>query len=154
MRPVSKKRGKHRRSQQGQEYRLWIDEWAWCWACGRTEASRHPTWGGAWRLQRAHITSGSGTMRRVEDIRCICCLCPRCHQAQSGPIRWGGDIVTPQLTVANTLWLKLNFDPDRFDLEYLQLLATQKLPALEPPEVDGYFYDSFKAQTGMTYEDA
>ena len=118
------------------EYRdfLALTDWPCCWACGRTGERRHaPTWWNAkWVIHRAHIASKP----RVEDSRLVSLLCPLCHGRFHGE-RYAAETDVAVLTVANLLWLKMTFDPGRFDFEFLQRHSVQRLP--EPDSLPAWY---------------
>jgi len=119
-----------------QTYRNMIKEHecSHCWACGRTGEyfDKPKDWNAAWWLERAHIVNKP----RIEDRRLCVILCSLCH-AQAG----GARIITsarpadwPALSRPNLLWLKLEFDPEYYDREFLQAHMVGKLPrASRPP---------------------
>jgi hypothetical protein len=99
----------------------------WCFWCGRGLEHKPSGWYGApWLVERAHIVA----FPRVEDRRAVILLCSWCHKVQHGE-----QLVLPGMaqmklvpTVANMLWLKLNFDPDYYDLEWLRDHSISRLP--------------------------
>ena len=101
----------------------------YCWAC---RGRRKPEWWHApWNpVERAHIVNKP----RVEDRRAVVLLCPLCHNALDQRVKYANDN-RPQLTVGNAVWLKIEYDPQYFDLDFLkrhsvrQDLASEPLPA-------------------------
>ena len=96
-----------------------------CWACGRTERWNHQPqfWYAPWFLHRAHVVS----ITRVEDVRAVVILCPLCHGMAHGN-HYVEFAHVPRLTTANLLWLKLKYDPTRYDRTFLQRYCLGKLP--------------------------
>jgi len=96
-----------------------------CWACGRTERWEHKPndWCGSWWLQKAHVVNSP----RVEDVRAVVIQCPLCHSMEHGH-RYPEFAHVPKLTIANLLWLKLKYDPTRYDRTFLQRYCLGKLP--------------------------
>ena len=117
-----------------QLYRNFLQEFDFCWACGRdTSYSSIPTgWYGIWTIDRAHIVN----QPRVEDRRAVCALCRLCHVQQHGK-----HVVTPDRSIhwrplkrQHLLWLKRKFDPEFYDRLFLQRYSIRTLPrAVAPP---------------------
>ena len=106
----------------------------WCWACGRGEADRPDHWYGPWILHRAHIGSGSGSMRREQDRRAVNLLCPLCHSAHGSPRRHQ-KLAVPELSNDVMIWLKKRYDPEFWDKKYVESLWLGKLPVGKLPGV-------------------
>lgn len=117
-----------------QDYRLFLKEFDFCWACGRdgTYSSMPEDWFSLWTIDRAHIVN----QPRVEDRRVICALCRLCHDHSHGkriitasrPADW------PRLQLHHLLWLKSRFDSRFYDRHFIQRHYMSRLPrALKPP---------------------
>lgn len=117
------------------QYKLMLDEHLlpWCWACGRGPEpwEKPPDWFGPWYVERAHIVNKP----RVLDRRLVVLLCSLCHRAS----RWER-IVTddrpsgwPRLELPHLLWLKLAYDRDFYDREFLQAHSVRRLPRAQQP---------------------
>jgi len=83
-------------------------------------------------------------MRRVEDRRCVNLLCPRCHLLHGGDTIKVGGKKLPPLTNENMLFLKLVFDPEFYDREYLEGLWVRLLP--EPEIPDPWYRDEYTSR--------
>lgn len=91
-----------------------------CWACF---ADRKPrTYYGPWLIERAHIVNKP----RKEDRRAVVMLCSVCHKANHGERIVGHE--RPRLTTAMMLFLKQQFDPQWFDLQFMQGCSVRILP--------------------------
>lgn len=115
-----------------------------CWADGRGSLDAPSFWHGTWYLQLAHLSSGSGRMRRVEDIRLVVLLCPLCHdlhQRRGGTKRIGG-LVYPCLTDGNILYLKNLHDPENYDESFIREHWLGDPPEMESP--DQFYRDQFR----------
>lgn len=107
-----------------------------CWISGLV--TKPDFWNAPWFPQIAHIASGSGVARRVDDRRAVILLCPlahQCHVSSSddhprmhiGPREW------PTFDERHTLWVKQKMDPEFFSIEFLQSIWVGKVPDPEPP---------------------
>jgi len=104
-------------------YNQFSREFTFCWACG---------WDGSYgstiarRLERAHIVGGSGGSVRGADRRDITMLCKRCHRLAHGDTYRVPEtgLTLPNMTQGNLVWLKLYFDVEYLDIEYLNELST------------------------------
>lgn len=110
-----------------------LDGVQFCWASGLTKAISG--WGGPWFLHAAHLGSGSGSFRRVDDARAVILLSPLAHMLHSVKPR---SITVlgkryPSLTNANVIWLKQRFDPANYDPEFIEHYWTGVPPIPEPP---------------------
>ena len=82
------------------------------------------------RLENAHIVGGSG---RRADRRCIVRLCNAHHRAQEGErLPFTKEVVLFGMNIENMLWLKRNFDPGFYDLEFIKSLRHKKAEPLTP----------------------
>jgi len=109
-----------------------------CWNCGRTGGARPENWHGPFWLQIAHIASGQGRARRVEDRRAVCLLCSLCHDVHVSDAdrlthKTICSSVWPTIDERHTLWLKKTFDPEYYDVEFLGRYWIGKLPEPERP---------------------
>ena len=92
------------------------------------------------RLEMSHIVGGSG---RRHDRRAIVRQCSGCHRLFHGDrVRIGGSLM-PTLTKSNLLWAKQKFDPDYYDVEYLNSLSIARLA--EPKEPAEWFMSELRA---------
>lgn len=83
-----------------------------CWACG---ATRKPFgYYGPWLIERAHIANKP----RREDRRLVVMLCSICHKFSHG--EYMSSFLRPKLTPGQMIALKSQFDPDWFDLGFIQ----------------------------------
>ena len=105
----------------------------WCWACGRDHFERAAGWCAPWFLQRAHVASGGCVRARVEDVRAINILCPRCHALNHGSVIRCRKDKLPTISTASMLWIKRARDPDNWDLEFLRSIWLGNPPDPEPP---------------------
>jgi hypothetical protein len=78
---------------------------------------------GPWLIERAHIANKP----RREDRRLVVMLCTICHKSEHGERIAGFD--RPKLTVGQMLALKLECDPDWYDLEFIQRHSVRLLYA-------------------------
>ena len=100
-----------------------------CWFCGRWGHEVPERWNSPWLLEKCHIVNKP----RVCDVRVIVLMCSGCHKKSHGLEIAGFDIEAP--TLANMIWLKKIFDPDRFDLAFLRKHSIGNLPEpKEPPD--------------------
>lgn len=114
-------------------YAEFIDRFRFCWACGWSGGFR------AWmvpRLENAHIVGGAG---RRHDRRAIARLCAGCHRLSHGDRIVVDGIVLPTLSLQNLLWLKQAYDPEWYDVPYLQSLRIKRAEALVPEELPEWF---------------
>jgi len=103
------------------EYDAMRSLFACCWACG---ASRKPMeYYGPWLIERAHIANKP----RREDRRLVVMLCSICHKSEHGERLAGFE--RPRLTVGQMLALKLECDPDWYDLRFIQKHSVRLLYA-------------------------
>lgn len=111
-----------------------------CWLSGLTESARPDGWWAPWFLHVAHIASGAGVARRVDDARAVILLCPlahQCHVSNSNLLTSMSinGVEWPTIDERHTLWLKKQLDPDNYDESYLQTIWISALPTPErPPE--------------------
>lgn len=99
----------------------------YCWQCGREWRHQPRDWFAPWIIERAHVVSSP----RAKDRRAVILLCSGCHRASHGINTAGDRFQSCELRVA--LWLKRTFDPDYFDLEFLQRHSIVKLPRPKAP---------------------
>lgn len=122
--------------EQAEMYRAFHEEFTpgGCWRCGwdaRTFRWRD------WMLNRfeaAHILRGCN---RVHDRRVLVFLCNGCHRLEHGErVKPAGmNCYLPGITLANMLWLKREYDPEFYDLEFLRQTSIRKdLPEPAEPE--------------------
>jgi hypothetical protein len=104
---------------QREMYREFNYEFTWCFACRINQLPWN--WLG---LQNAHLVGGSG---RRADRRAIIRLCQPHHEILDNACDTG-------LTLANGLWLKREFDPGYYDLEYIKSLRIKHNEEIQPEE--------------------
>ena len=115
-----------------------------CWADGRGYSDQPSFWQGPWFLHLAHLSSGSGRMRRLQDRRLVVPLCPLCHdlhQRAGGTKKIGGHTF-PCLTDGNMLYLKNARDPEHYDPEFIASVWLGVPPEMESPEQ--FYRDQFQ----------
>jgi len=108
-----------------------LQEWAYgtiiadtgrkCWRCGRTRRLRPSFWHATFKMERHHIVRNPRLKRR----ECIVVLCSLCHRIQHGD-RFPEDPRKP-LSLEYLIDLKRQWDPDYFDLEFLQKCSLRRL---------------------------
>jgi hypothetical protein len=94
-----------------------------CWACGQSDQPAF--WFAPWFLHRAHIVN----QPRLKDRRCVVLLCPLCHSIEHGASFL--EVARAPLETKNLLWLKLEHDPEFYDLQILQECSIGMLPEPE-----------------------
>ena len=103
------------------EYDAMRSLFACCWACN---ATRKPMqYYGPWLIERAHIANKP----RREDRRLVVMLCSICHKSEHGERLAGFE--RPRLNVGQMLALKLECDPDWYDLRFIQKHSVRLLYA-------------------------
>lgn len=107
----------------------------YCWLSGM---ARPDDYAGPWYLQIAHIASGAGKARRVDDRRAVVVLCPiahDCHVSNSDafPCKTINGITYPTIDERHTLYLKQVFDPAFYDEEFLSKIWIGRLPEPQRP---------------------
>lgn len=110
----------------------------YCWLSGWTQNYRPPNWYGPWILNVAHIASGQGRAKRVNDRRAVVVLSPLAHDLHVSdstrmPTKTIGGIRYPTIDERHTLWLKQRLDPEYYDPEFLSRIWIGKLPTPERP---------------------
>ena len=93
----------------------------YCWRCGRKGHQRPEWWNAPFGLERCHLF----TNPRLEDRRVVFCACSLCHRIQHGD-RFQEDPRKP-LPLEHLIDLKRQWDPDYFDLEFLQKCSLRRL---------------------------
>lgn len=95
----------------------------WCWACGRDNLDPPPKWYGPFTVERAHLSAGSGRMRRELDRRAVILLCSLCHRLHhhhpGSEVKINGQLM-PRLTDANAIYLKRLMDRRYWDEAYIR----------------------------------
>jgi hypothetical protein len=123
----------------------------YCWNCGRTEGARPKDWCAPFRLEIAHIASGQGRARRVEDARAVTLLCSRCHKchvsdSDQHPTQNFYGIDYPTIDERHTLWLKEKME-GWIDWDFLCTIWIGLPPATQrPPE---YWCREFTKHLGI-----
>lgn len=119
-----------------QAYKSLIQDFGYCFACGRDNRQRPEGWYAPWRLERAHVAAGRSKMCRLEDRRAAIVLCGLCHLLHSthgtGTATICG-VTVPRLSNGNVLWLKEVRDIAWWDPDWLQERWTGVMPARIPP---------------------
>ena len=88
----------------------------------------------------AHIASGQGRARRVDDRRAVVVLCPLVHRvhvsdSDAHPEMHVAGQLLPTIDERHTLWVKRAFDPEWYDEEFLSTVWVGNLPEPQrPPE--------------------
>lgn len=117
-----------------------------CWLSGYTPSVRPEHWHGPWLLEIAHIASGAGRARRVNDRRAVillCSLCHRVHVSDSDAHPWMSIASTdwPTIDERHALWLKRECDPEYYDPEFLSTIWIGKVPEpVKPPAIWNNLY--------------
>lgn len=94
-----------------------------CWHC---MAERRPEWyAGPWMPnERSHIVNNP----RLLDRRCAVLLCSVCHGQSHGTRYAAPDVALPaKLSRWDMIGLKYLFDPEYFDLEFLEACCVGRL---------------------------
>ena len=125
------------------------EEQKYCWICGRGEWDKPDWYHAPWLLQRAHISAGSGRMRRLEDRRFAVLACARCHlvHSHSGAGRRVGGIDWPGISDANMLWVKRERDSEWWDLEKIAGVWLGEVP--EPEQPHKSYMDEYEQRRGI-----
>jgi hypothetical protein len=108
----------------------------YCWLSGWS--TRPEGYYGPWHLQVAHIASGGGRARRVDDRRAVIVLCPIAHDLHVSNSdvfceRVINGVRYPTIDERHSLWLKKQFDPEYYDEDFLKTVWIGTLPTPEPP---------------------
>ena len=124
----------------------------YCWLSGWTAGSKPVDWYGPWFMQVAHIASGAGVARRVNDRRAVVLLSPICHTVHVSDSDKHDSMVInstryPTIDERHTLWLKLAVDPEYYSPDYLQDIWIGRVPAPEKPH--DYWCEKFFESTGI-----
>ena len=116
-----------------------LDAGVHCWLSGMR--GRPSNWHGPWGMEIAHIASGQGRARRVDDRRAVVVLCSlahRCHVSDADRHPWmhiNGEH-WPCIDERHTLWLKAWMDPEWYDEQFLRSIWIGALPTPKrPPEI-------------------
>jgi len=96
-----------------------------CFRCGRTAAQKPAWWHAPFLIERSHIVNKP----RREDRRAVIPLCSFCHRVQHGD-RFDGFKHLEPLSMERLLEFKRFYDPDYFDLEWLQRHSVRRLPEI------------------------
>jgi len=95
-----------------------------CYRCGRQRLQGPAWWHAEFLIERAHIVNKP----RREDRRAIILLCSLCHRIQHGD-RFVQCPLKP-LSMEVMLAMKAEYDPEYFDMEWLQKHSVQRLPEI------------------------
>ena len=121
-----------------------------CWISGYTANYRPANWGAPWHLQVAHIASGQGRARRVDDRRAVIVLCPLVHDLHVSdsdrmPTKTISGICYPTIDERHTLWIKQKMDKEFYDEEFLAAIWIGNLPEPNRPP-DRWMQELYKNQ--------
>ena len=123
-----------------------------CWLSGWGEFQSPIDWYGPWYLQIAHIASGSGVARRVDDRRAVILLSPICHMVHvSNADRHDSMVINgkryPPIDERHTLYMKRELDPDCYSPEYLAQIWIGRVP--EPEKPHDFWCERYLESTGI-----
>lgn len=109
-----------------------------CWISGITQSCRPEGWYADWWMQVAHIASGQGAARRVDDRRAVILLCPLVHDlhvtdADKFPSKWIIGKEWPTIDERHTLYVKRFFDERFYDREFLSTIWIGNVPEPKRP---------------------
>lgn len=109
-----------------------------CWLSGLGARTPVDNWNAEWFLQVAHIASGQGKARRVDDRRAVVLLCPLAHDCHvSDSDRFTTKTICgkdyPTIDERHTLWIKREMDPDHYDPDFLSKIWIGNLPEPQEP---------------------
>lgn len=119
-------------------YAQFMQEFDFCWTCGfgaRVFIGYAPLSGYPRSLENSHILRGPA---RRHDRRCLTRQCKLCHDLHGGARIIVNKTMEPlpNISLANLLWAKQQFDPDYYDVDYLNSIAIKRVPDPEPlPDV-------------------
>lgn len=86
-----------------------------------------------------HVVGGAG---RKHDRRCLVVLCKVHHMLAHGEtIKTNDGYKLPALTIGQVLWLKIVFDRDYYDLDYIRSLRHKHNEPIEPEPVIYNIYE-------------
>ena len=123
-----------------------------CWLSGATPSVRPENWGAPWGLEIAHIASGGGRARRVDDARAVVLLSSlahRCHVSDSElhpTMNFCGKDY-PTIDERHTLWIKRSVDPKRYDVDFLKTVWIGIPP--DPVKPPNFWNEMFHMNTGV-----
>jgi hypothetical protein len=123
-----------------------------CWLSGWRESNPPSNWYAPWWLQIAHIASGSGVARRVNDRRAVVLLCPICHMVHVSDSDKHSSMVIngkryPTIDERHTLYIKQQMDPVHYSPEYLSEVWIGRVP--EPEKPHDFWCEQFMQSTGI-----
>ena len=107
------------------KYVAFLSDSTFCWICGRG-ANERPSWWTSpyFGIERMHIVNKP----RVEDVRVIVAGCSLCHRVQHGDrfphFPFSG--WEPE-SMEELLAIKMEFDPDNYDPEFIQRHSVRRL---------------------------
>jgi len=105
-----------------------------------TQSARPNDWWSPWGLEVAHIASGGGDARRVDDRRAVgvlCSLAHRCHVSNSGRHKKMtiNGVEYDCFDSRHMLYLKQRFDVRYYDRGFLSTVWIGSVPEpVRPPE--------------------
>ena len=103
-------------------------------------------------LEVAHIASGQGKARRVDDARAVILLCSLCHRLHVSnsdtytEMRIAGHMF-PTFDERHSLYVKWIMDPEFYDEEFLKGIWIGNLPEKERPP--RYYSDRMADNIGL-----
>lgn len=103
-------------------------------------------------LEVAHIASGQGRARRVDDARAVnlyCSLCHRLHVSDSDA-HSSIEIANrhfPTHDERHSMWVKQRMDPKNYDLDFLRTIWIGEPPQPEKPPA--YYLEKLYENTGI-----
>ena len=109
-----------------------------CWISGWTGNYSPLGYFGPTELQMAHIASGSGKARRVDDIRAVTLMHPLAHSlhvsdSEAHPEMYTGGKLYPTIDERHVLYMKRLIDPDNYDPDFLATIWIGRVPDPVPP---------------------
>lgn len=109
-----------------------------CWMSGITLSAKPEGWWADWYLEIAHIASGQGRARRVDDRRAVVVMCSLAHKLHvSNSDRLPSAVINgaeyPTIDERHTLYVKRYFDRKCFDINFLQTIWIGKVPDPKRP---------------------
>ena len=123
-----------------------------CWLCDRTQNNPPRGWYAPFTLEIAHIASGQGRARRVDDARAVVLLDSRCHRlhvsdADALPYMTINGKQLPTCDERHTLYAKRLMDHDNYDIEFLKTIWIGNPP--EPERPPAWYQDELFKNIGV-----
>ncbi len=125
-----------------------------CWLSGTTLSAKPADWWAPWLLEVAHIASGQGRARRVDDRRAVVVLCSLAHRlhvsdADRLPTAVINGTEYPTIDERHTLYIKKCFDREFFDRSFLQGVWIGRVP--EPKRPPDFWCEQMYNNQGIMY---